>query len=52
MITFKNPYKYPHFSTDQYNIIKIHSLLFGIWIVLFLLWICEWINKLKVTNLI
>eukprot|EP00833_Pecoramyces_ruminatium_P000744 jgi/Orpsp1_1/1174776/evm.model.c7180000051383.1 len=47
-VTFKNPYKYPHFSTDQYNIIKMHSLFLGIWMILLLLWLCAWINKIKI----
>lgn len=51
-VTFKNPYKYPHFSTDQYNIIKMHSLFLGIWMILLLLWLCAWINKIKVINII
>ncbi|ORY78796.1 hypothetical protein LY90DRAFT_664957 [Neocallimastix californiae] len=47
-LIFKNPYKYPHLSTDQYSIVKYHLLLLGIWSILFLLWICIWINKLKI----
>ncbi|ORX71731.1 hypothetical protein BCR32DRAFT_250074 [Anaeromyces robustus] len=47
-VLLKNPYKYPHFSTDQYNLIKEHSLILGIWMILFLLWICTWIKKIKV----
>jgi len=44
----KNPSKYPHFSTTQYNLIKEHIIILCIWMILLLLWICTWINKIKV----
>ncbi|ORX50362.1 hypothetical protein BCR36DRAFT_327085 [Piromyces finnis] len=46
-VSLKNPNKYPHLSTDQYNLINEHLLLLGIWMVIFLLWIFTWINKIK-----
>lgn len=46
-VTMKNPSKYPHFSTTQYNLIKEHIIILCIWMILLLLWICTWINKIK-----
>jgi len=46
-VTMTNPSKYPHFSTTQYNLIKEHTIILCIWMILLLLWICTWINKIK-----